>query len=81
MEKNVEYKYLDKVNSPADLKKLQLTELRAFCDELRDYIVRCCAANPGHLSSSLGTVELTTAIHYVFDFPNDKLVWDVGHQA
>lgn len=81
MEKNVEYKYLDKVNSPADLKKLQLTELRTFCDELRDYIVRCCAANPGHLSSSLGTVELTTAIHYVFDFPNDKLVWDVGHQA
>lgn len=81
MEKNVEYKYLDKVNSPADLKKLQLTELRAFCDELRDYIVRCCAANPGHLSSSLGTVELTTAIHYVFDFPTDKLVWDVGHQA
>lgn len=81
MEKNIEYKYLDKVNSPADLKKLQLTELRAFCDELRDYIVRCCAANPGHLSSSLGTVELTTAIHYVFDFPNDKLVWDVGHQA
>ncbi len=81
MEKNVEYKYLDKVNSPADLKKLQLTELRAFCDELRDYIVHCCAANPGHLSSSLGTVELTTAIHYVFDFPTDKLVWDVGHQA
>lgn len=81
MEKNVEYKYLDKVNSPADLKKLQLTELRTFCDELRDYIVRCCAANPGHLSSSLGTVELTTAIHYVFDFPTDKLVWDVGHQA
>lgn len=81
MEKNVEYNYLDKVNSPDDLKKLQLTELRAFCDELRDYIVRCCAANPGHLSSSLGTVELTTAIHYVFDFPNDKLVWDVGHQA
>lgn len=81
MEKNVEYKYLDKVNSPADLKKLQLNELRTFCDELRDYIVRCCAANPGHLSSSLGTVELTTAIHYVFDFPTDKLVWDVGHQA
>lgn len=79
--KNMAYKYLDRVNSPAELKGLKLTELADYCAELRDYIVRCCASNPGHLSSSLGAVELAVAIHYVFDFPTDSIVWDVGHQA
>lgn len=80
MEKRA-YKYLDRVNSPADLKQLQVSELEAYCAEMRDYIVRSCAVNPGHLASSLGAVELAVAIHYVFDFPTDSIVWDVGHQA
>ena len=75
------YKYLDSITSPADLKALPLSELPAYCEELRDWIVRTCAENPGHLSSSLGAVEIAVAIHYVFDFPADKVVWDVGHQA
>lgn len=75
------YKYLDRINSPTDLKALKVTELPELCEELRDFIVRSCAKNPGHLSSSLGAVELAVAIHYVFDFPTDKVVWDVGHQA
>lgn len=80
MEKR-DYKYLDRVSSPSDLKALQPSELVPLCAELRDYIVRACAENPGHLSSSLGAVEIAVAIHYVFDFPTDKVVWDVGHQA
>lgn len=75
------YKYLSKINYPSDLKKLDVSELPALCEELRDFIITETAENPGHLGSSLGTVELTVAIHYVFDTPNDKLVWDVGHQA
>lgn len=80
MEKTA-YKYLDSISSPADVKALKISELDTLCAELRDYIVRTCAENPGHLSSSLGAVELAVAIHYVFDFPTDKVVWDVGHQA
>lgn len=75
------YKYLSKISYPSDLKKLSVSELPALCAELRDYIITETAENPGHLGASLGTVELTVAIHYVFDTPNDKLVWDVGHQA
>ena len=78
---NKEYKYLEKVNSPSDLKTLEVSQLADYCAELRDYIVRSCAVNPGHLSSSLGAVEIAVAIHYVFDFPDDAVVWDVGHQA
>ena len=74
-------KYLSTINSPADLKKLKVEELPHLCEELREYIISETASNPGHLGSSLGTVELAVAIHYVFDTPNDKLVWDVGHQA
>ena len=55
--------------------------MECYCGELRDYIIRCCAVNPGHLGSSLGSVELTVALHYVYDTPADRLVWDVGHQA
>lgn len=76
-----ESKYLNKVNSPDDLKKLTESELRLFCDELRQFIVEELAENPGHLASSLGVVELTAALHYVFATPDDKLIWDVGHQA
>ena len=76
-----EYKYLTAVDSPADLKRLSVAELECYCGELRDYIIRCCAVNPGHLGSSLGSVELTVALHYVYDTPADRLVWDVGHQA
>ena len=80
MEKR-EYNWLDRVDSPRDLKRLSLDELRLYCDELRHYIIEQCAVNPGHLASSLGAVELAAAIHYVFDTPDDRLLWDVGHQA
>ncbi|MEE1254107.1 MAG: 1-deoxy-D-xylulose-5-phosphate synthase [Paludibacteraceae bacterium] len=77
----MEYKYLHTINSPEDLKKLQVTELPAVCAEVRDFIIQALSKNPGHLGSSLGAIELTVALHYVFDTPYDKLVWDVGHQA
>ena len=77
----MEYKYLNNIHYPSDLKLLPKAALPDVCDELRDFIVRELSHNPGHLGSSLGTVELTVALHYVFDTPNDQLVWDVGHQA
>ena len=77
----MDYQYINKIDSPADLKKLKVNELPAVCAELRDFIIEALSKNPGHLASSLGTIELTVALHYVFDTPNDKLVWDVGHQA
>ena len=77
----MEYKYLHTINSPEDLKKLQVTELPAVCAEVRDFIIQALSKHPGHLGSSLGAIELTVALHYVFDTPYDKLVWDVGHQA
>ncbi|MDR1458764.1 MAG: 1-deoxy-D-xylulose-5-phosphate synthase [Bacteroidales bacterium] len=76
-----QYELLSKINIPADLKKLKLKQLNALCEEIRNYIIELTSINPGHLGSSLGVIELTVAIHYVFDTPNDKLVWDVGHQA
>lgn len=72
---------LDKIDTPSDIKKLSLNELPILCDELRAFIIDQLSSNPGHLGSSLGVVELTVAIHYVYDTPQDKLVWDVGHQA
>ena len=77
----MEYKYLPNIKYPCDLKQLPLSALPVLCDELRDFIIRELSQNPGHLGSSLGTIELTVALHYVFDTPNDQLVWDVGHQA
>ena len=77
----MDYRYINKIDSPADLKKIPLEELPAVCAELRDYIIEVLSKNPGHLGSSLGAIELTVALHYVFDTPKDKLVWDVGHQA
>ena len=78
---NMDYQYINKIDSPADLKKLKVNELPAVCAELRQFIIEALSKNPGHLGSSLGAIELTVALHYVFDTPNDKLVWDVGHQA
>ncbi len=72
---------LERVNSPADLKKIPRKELPVLADEIRKRIVDVVSKTGGHLASSLGTVELAIAIHYVFDTPNDKLIWDVGHQA
>lgn len=77
----LEYKYLFDINSPEDLRKLPIEELPRYCDELRQYIIEQCAINPGHLASSLGAVEIAVAVHYVYDTPFDKLIWDVGHQA
>ena len=76
-----EYKYLNHIESPADLRRLAIDALPEVCSELRDDIISEVAVNPGHFASSLGVVELTVALHYVFDTPHDKLVWDVGHQA
>ncbi len=75
------YKYLNEINSPADLKILAPEELPALAEEIRDRIIRTVSENGGHLSSSLGVIEMTIALHYVFDAPRDRIVWDVGHQA
>lgn len=75
------YTYLDKINSPDDLKKLSEEALLVLCEELRSFLIESILKTGGHLASSLGTVELSVALHYVFDTPNDKIVWDVGHQA
>jgi len=72
---------LEKIDSPEDLRKLELCRLPQLCAEIREYMIECCSGNPGHLGSSLGAVELAVALHYVYDTPADKLVWDVGHQA
>ena len=77
----MEYQYLNHINTPQDLKQIPQGMLPKVCNELRDFIIRELSHNPGHLASSLGTIELTVALHYVFDAPNDLIVWDVGHQA
>jgi 1-deoxy-D-xylulose-5-phosphate synthase len=74
-------KLLDRIDSPADLKKLSLKELEQLCGEIREKIVETVSQTGGHLAPSLGVVELTLALHYVFDAPKDKIIWDVGHQA
>ena len=76
-----EYNYLYSVNSPADLRKLSTDELKCYADELRRFIIEELANNPGHLGASLGVVELAAALHYTFNTPDDKIIWDVGHQA
>ena len=75
------YQLLDLIQSPEDVRKLTAAQLESLCEEVRRYIVECCAVNPGHLGSSLGAVELIVALHYVYNTPEDKLVFDVGHQA
>lgn len=81
MEQDNSFKYLQHINSPTDLRKLRVDELPAVCDELRRDIINELADNPGHFASSLGTVEIIVAMHYVFNTPYDRIVWDVGHQA
>jgi 1-deoxy-D-xylulose-5-phosphate synthase len=80
-EKTDQKNLLASIDSPADLKKLEVSQLPQLCEELREFIVDTLADNPGHFGASLGVVELTVALHYVYDTPDDKLVWDVGHQA
>ncbi|MEW6254083.1 MAG: 1-deoxy-D-xylulose-5-phosphate synthase N-terminal domain-containing protein, partial [Planctomycetota bacterium] len=71
---------LDHIDSPADLRKLAPADLPQLARELRDFLVNSVGQTGGHLASNLGTVELTIALHYVFDTPADRIVWDVGHQ-
>lgn len=73
--------YLERIDYPSDLKKLTISELETLCREIRELIIDVVSRTGGHLSSSLGAVELTVALHYVFDTPHDKIIWDVGHQC
>lgn len=75
------YTFLNNIDSPKDLRKIPVDQLPEVCRELRDDIVKELSVNPGHLASSLGVIELTVALHYVYDTPYDRIVWDVGHQA
>ena len=75
------FQYINNINSPIDLKAVNKNDLTTVCDELREFIIDEVSKNPGHLGSSLGVVELTVALHYVFNTPYDRIVWDVGHQA
>ena len=78
---NSEYKILDKVNSPSDLRQLPQESLPELCSEIRSYLIDTISKTAGHLASGLAVVELTVALHYVFNTPKDKLIWDVGHQS
>ncbi len=80
-QKEMTYNFLERVDSPQDIKSFSMDELRQLCSEIRHYMIECCSINPGHLGSSLGAVELIVGLHYVYDSPSDKLVFDVGHQA
>ena len=75
------YKYLDNINFPADIKKLSEYELKKLSDEVRQEMISAVSETGGHLGAGLGVVELTVALHYIFDTPDDKLIWDVGHQT
>jgi 1-deoxy-D-xylulose-5-phosphate synthase len=81
MNKSGSYPILDTINSPADVRKLNKAQLKPLAKELREYLTHTVSISGGHFSAGLGTVELTVALHYVFDTPSDQLVWDVGHQA
>ena len=75
------YKYLDKVEFPADIRKLKISELKILSEEVREELIDAVSVTGGHLGAGLGVVELTVALHYVFNTPKDKLVWDVSHQC
>ncbi|MCK5728273.1 MAG: 1-deoxy-D-xylulose-5-phosphate synthase, partial [Methylococcales bacterium] len=75
------YPLLENINLPADVRELPKDKLEALCNELREYLTHTVSLSGGHFSAGLGTVELTVALHYVFNTPEDQLVWDVGHQA
>ena len=79
MKKN--YEFLDQINFPTDLKKIPENKLQNIADELREEMIDAVSVTGGHLGASLGVVELTVALHYIFNTPNDKLIWDVGHQC
>ena len=72
---------LERIQSPSDLKALSVDELTSLSSELRQYIIEIVSQRGGHLASSLGAVEIAIALHYVFDSPRDKILWDVGHQS
>jgi len=72
---------IENIKSPKDLKKLSRDELKNLCGEIRQFIIESVSQTGGHLSSNLGVIELTVALHFVFDAPKDKLIWDVGHQT
>lgn len=72
---------LNKIDSPADLRKLPMEKLPEVCSNIREFLINSLSTNPGHFASSMGAVELTVALHYVFNTPYDRIVWDVGHQA
>ena len=76
-----QYRFLHKINSPADLRKLSVKDLRPVSTEVRDFLIDCVSKTGGHFGAGLGSVELAVALHYVFNTPEDKLVWDTGHQA
>ena len=77
----MKYQYLDNINFPSDLKKYKIDQLKIISKELRDKTIKSVSKTGGHLGAGLGVVELTLALHYIFDTPKDKLIWDVGHQA
>ncbi|MBE6307060.1 MAG: 1-deoxy-D-xylulose-5-phosphate synthase [Bacteroidales bacterium] len=81
MSENKPTNILSTIDSPADMRKLSVSQLPMLCQELREFIIDACSSNPGHFGSSMGAVELTVALHYVFNTPYDRIVWDVGHQA
>ena len=76
-----DYPVFSKVKYPSDIRKLDIGGLKQLCADMRKFLIRELSHNPGHFASSMGAMELTVALHYVFDTPNDRIVWDVGHQA
>ena len=76
-----DYKFLNNINFPSDIRKLSENDLQKVSDEVRKEMISAVSETGGHLGAGLGVVELTVALHYVFDTPNDKLIWDVGHQS
>ena len=75
------YKYLDNISFPSDIKKLSQSELKILAKEVREEMIDAVSETGGHLGAGLGVVELTVALHYIFDTPKDKIIWDVGHQS
>ena len=78
---NKEYKFLDDINFPSDIRKLSVSDLKNLADEVRTEMIDAVSVTGGHLGAGLGVVELTVALHYIFNTPNDKIIWDVGHQT
>ena len=77
----MQLKYLKNIQSPGDIRDYSIDELKELCDEIRDYTIDTVTTVGGHLAPTLGAIELTVALHHVFNTPKDKLIWEVGHQA